>query len=86
MPVFFKKEKHVLIQIESDEDWQSFYNSCEGYTTLRDDRGPYLTLVRYRTQLADLTFEYPCGKICFMQVSSERNLKNARKTQRFHES
>ena len=31
MPVFFAKEQHVLIQLESDDDWQSVYNSCEGY-------------------------------------------------------
>jgi hypothetical protein len=36
MPVFFEKEQHVLIQLLSDADWQSFYNSCEGYITLRD--------------------------------------------------
>ncbi|MEA3415458.1 MAG: hypothetical protein U9R02_04765 [Thermodesulfobacteriota bacterium] len=36
MPVFFEKEQHVLIQLESDDDWQSFYNSCEGYITPRD--------------------------------------------------
>ena len=36
MPVFFAKEQHVLIQLESDDDWLSFYNSCEGYITLRD--------------------------------------------------
>ena len=31
MPVFFAKEQHVLIQLESDDDWLSFYNSCDGY-------------------------------------------------------
>jgi len=33
MPVFFEKEQHVLIQLESDDDWQGFYNSCDGYIT-----------------------------------------------------
>ena len=36
MPVFFEKEQHVLIQLESNDDWQSFYNSCEGYITQQD--------------------------------------------------
>jgi hypothetical protein len=36
MPVFFEKEQHVLIQLESDADWQSFFSSCEGYITSRD--------------------------------------------------
>ena len=36
MPVFFEKEQHVLIQIESDDDWLAFYNICEGYVTQRD--------------------------------------------------
>jgi len=36
MPVFFEKEQHVLIQLESHEDWLSFCNSCEGYITARD--------------------------------------------------
>jgi hypothetical protein len=34
MPVFFEKEQHVLIQLESDGDWWSFYNCCEGYINL----------------------------------------------------
>jgi len=33
MPVFFAKGQHVLIQLESDDDWMSFYNSCDGYIT-----------------------------------------------------
>ncbi|MCK4346980.1 MAG: hypothetical protein KAW47_00035, partial [Thermoplasmatales archaeon] len=36
MPVFFEKEQHVLIQLDSNDDWQSFYNSCEGYITPQD--------------------------------------------------
>jgi hypothetical protein len=36
MPIFFEKEQHVVIQLASDDDWLSFYNSCEGYITLRD--------------------------------------------------
>ena len=36
MPVFFEKEQHVLIQLESDDDWQRFNDSCEGYITPRD--------------------------------------------------
>lgn len=31
MPIFFEKEQHVLIQLVSDDDWQSFFNSCDGY-------------------------------------------------------
>jgi len=34
MPVFFAKEQHVLIQLESEDDWLSLFNSCEGYMTL----------------------------------------------------
>ena len=30
MATFFDKEKHVLIQLESDDDWHSFFNNCEG--------------------------------------------------------
>jgi hypothetical protein len=33
VPVFNEKEQHVLIQLETDEDWQRFYNCCEGYMT-----------------------------------------------------
>lgn len=33
MAVFFEKEQHVLIQLESDDDWQAFYNICEGFIT-----------------------------------------------------
>lgn len=36
MPVFFEKEQHVLIHLESDSDWQSFCDTCEGYITPRD--------------------------------------------------
>ena len=36
MPAFFEKEQHVLIQLDSDDDWLSFYHSCEGYITPRD--------------------------------------------------
>lgn len=36
MAVFFEKEQHVLIQLESDEDWLAFFNSCEGYIAQRD--------------------------------------------------
>lgn len=33
MPVFFEKEQYILIQLESDADWLSFYDGCEGYIT-----------------------------------------------------
>lgn len=33
MPVFFEKEQHVLIQLETDDDWKAFYHSCEGFIT-----------------------------------------------------
>ncbi len=36
MPVFHEKEQHTLVQVESIEDWQSFFNICEGYITPRD--------------------------------------------------
>jgi len=36
MPVFFEKEQHILIQLEDDADWQSFYGICDGYITQRD--------------------------------------------------
>jgi hypothetical protein len=27
----FDEEQHILIQIETDEDWNNFYKNCEGY-------------------------------------------------------
>ncbi|ADH86704.1 papain-like cysteine protease family protein [Desulfurivibrio alkaliphilus] len=36
MAVFFDKEKHVLIQLEGDADWDAFFNNCEGFITHRD--------------------------------------------------
>jgi hypothetical protein len=36
MPVFYKKEQHILIQIDSDEDWLSFLRICDGYITEKD--------------------------------------------------
>ncbi len=36
MPVFLEKEQHTLIQLESDDDWESLYGICEGYITHRD--------------------------------------------------
>lgn len=36
MPVFFGKDQNVLVQIESDDDWMSFFNICEGYITQQD--------------------------------------------------
>lgn len=41
MPVFFEKETHVMIQLESDQDWVSFQNSCEGYLTPYDFKKIY---------------------------------------------
>jgi hypothetical protein len=38
MPVFHEKEQHVLIQLESDDDWLSFFNICEGFITRQDFR------------------------------------------------
>ncbi|MBP7517002.1 MAG: hypothetical protein KA768_04155 [Desulfobulbus sp.] len=38
MATFFDKEKHVLIQLESDDDWHSFFNNCEGFITQRDSK------------------------------------------------
>jgi hypothetical protein len=31
MPIFYKKSNHVLIQLESDDDWEYFLESCDGY-------------------------------------------------------
>ena len=31
MPVFFKGKDHILIQTESDKDWQIFSDCCDGY-------------------------------------------------------
>ena len=36
MPIFNKKEQHVLIQLESDADWQILYDICESYMTRYD--------------------------------------------------
>ena len=36
MATFFDKQKHVLIQLESYDDWLSFFNNCEGFITQRD--------------------------------------------------
>ncbi|MFH1147738.1 MAG: hypothetical protein V1736_08525 [Pseudomonadota bacterium] len=36
MAAFFEKEQHVLIQLENDDDWLSFYGVCEGFITLQD--------------------------------------------------
>ncbi len=36
MPVFHEKQQHVVIQLETDEDWLSFYNICEGFISQRD--------------------------------------------------
>lgn len=35
MPVFYKKEKYVLIQIESLRDWDDFDDVCDGYLNAR---------------------------------------------------
>lgn len=36
MTIFFKNEDHVLIQFQSEADWDGFYQCCEGYITERD--------------------------------------------------
>ena len=36
MPVFFKNDPYVLIQLEQQEDWQALYDCCEGYLTEGD--------------------------------------------------
>ena len=36
MPVFHEKQKHVVIQLEENADWQIFYNICEGFISQRD--------------------------------------------------
>jgi len=38
MAVFFEKEQHVLIQLDNDDDWQAFSNTCEGFITEGDFR------------------------------------------------
>ncbi len=36
MPVFRRKGSHVLIQLDSDNDWRIFLECCDGYLTDRD--------------------------------------------------
>ncbi|MFH2059249.1 MAG: papain-like cysteine protease family protein [Pseudomonadota bacterium] len=36
MPVFHEKQKHIVIQIETDDDWGKFHTICEGFITHRD--------------------------------------------------
>ena len=36
MPVFFKKSNHILVQINSEKDWKSFFDCCDGYLTQPD--------------------------------------------------
>ena len=43
MPVSFEKEKHVLIRMDTDNDWEFLFECCEGYL-LRCD---YERLLRY---------------------------------------
>ena len=38
MPVFHKKEQHTLIQLDSNDDWLSFFRICDGYITVNDFR------------------------------------------------
>lgn len=48
MPIFFEQEKHVLIQLGSDADWEAFYDHCDGYITPRD----YQLIHGYLQQIA----------------------------------
>lgn len=36
MAVFFKKSNHVLIQLESNNDWDAFFDCCQGFLTEED--------------------------------------------------
>lgn len=36
MPTSFDNQQHVLIQLESSDDWLSFFSACEGFLTSRD--------------------------------------------------
>lgn len=36
MPIFYKKSDHVLIQIESFDDWRVFFECCDGYLAQYD--------------------------------------------------
>jgi hypothetical protein len=36
MPLYFDKQEHVFIHLQSDDDWLAFYNNCEGYITPKD--------------------------------------------------
>lgn len=33
MPVFFKNDPYVLIQLDQPEDWQALQDCCAGYLT-----------------------------------------------------
>ncbi|MDA8136508.1 MAG: hypothetical protein M0T82_17960 [Desulfobacteraceae bacterium] len=36
MPVFYEKQQHVVIQLETNEDWEKFYSICEGFLSRSD--------------------------------------------------
>jgi len=36
MPVYYKENKHILIQLESSKDWAVFFECCDGYLTRED--------------------------------------------------
>lgn len=36
MPTYFEQEKHVIVQLESDGDWDNFFRICEGYLEPHD--------------------------------------------------
>ncbi len=48
MPVFFKNDPYILIQLEQPEDWQALHDCCAGYLTDND----YRKLKEYLEQVA----------------------------------
>jgi len=43
MPTYFKKSDHILIQLQTNADWISFFECCDGYLTERD----FVSLQKY---------------------------------------
>lgn len=48
MPIFNKKDQHILIQLENADDWDIFYDCCEGFITL----GWFESIKKYLQEVA----------------------------------
>jgi hypothetical protein len=48
MPVFYEKQQHVVIQLETNEDWGKFYRICEGFLSQSDFSKIYDYLLNFR--------------------------------------